>query len=73
MQNANGSAGLEPGPNAAQTSDLADGGQDHGDVVATVATVAVVGIGAAVFEAAGLGARIVADDELGSTIVIGVR
>jgi hypothetical protein len=50
-----GHAGLDgsaPQP-AAEPAEMIDQGQaDHGDVVATVATVAVVGLGAAVFEAA---------------------
>src|SRR3984957_17431931 len=38
---------------AVEPAEMIDQGQgDHGDVVATVATVAVVGLGAAVFEAA---------------------
>ena len=52
MLKTNGSADLESGENPARSSEMTDGAQDHGDVVATVATVAVVGIGAAVFEAA---------------------
>lgn len=52
MQKINGSAGLDAEPDPAPSSDIAEMVHEHGDVVATVATVAVVGIGAAAFEAA---------------------
>jgi hypothetical protein len=52
MQKSNGTAGLDVEPDAAQSSELNETVQDNGEAVATLATVAVVGIGAAAFEAA---------------------
>jgi hypothetical protein len=51
MQRTNGSSDLDAS-DLPESSEVNGGGEDHSEVVATVATVAVVGIGAAVFEAA---------------------
>jgi len=52
MQKSNGTAGAEAERDAAQLPDANEALEDNSEVVATVATVAVVGIGAAAFEAA---------------------
>jgi hypothetical protein len=52
MQKSNGSASAEAEHEPAQSPELNEAVDDRGDLVATVATVAVVGVGAAVFEAA---------------------
>ena len=52
MQKSNGGADIDAADDAGQSSEIDDIVEGHGDVVATVATVAVVGIGAAAFEAA---------------------
>ena len=52
MQKSNGSASVEAEAEPAQAPELDEAVEDGGDMIATVATVAVVGIGAAAFEAA---------------------
>jgi len=52
MQKSNGNASAEAEHDEAQASELNEAADDRSDMVATVATVAVVGIGAAAFEAA---------------------
>src|SRR5215472_7005428 len=52
MQKSNGSASAEAEHEPAQSPELNEAVDDRGDLVATVATVAVIGVGAAVFEAA---------------------
>jgi hypothetical protein len=52
MRNANGSGEFDAAQDAAPSPEIDDVDQDNSEVVATVATVAAVGIGAVVFEAA---------------------